>query len=678
NQLLNFQKAVVNKDKIKLNPINLIKFCENVSKTFGPTCESSKLKFNFLIGEENFDRITIEDYRFYIEINLDSLEKILFNLLANAFKYSPRNGTITLSITKHDHNLRIGVKDEGPGIPKKDQTKIFQSFVQVDSNNGKEGTGLGLSLVKELAESMKGSVGVESDGKNGSYFWVDFPSFNPRNIIDFVLIIPKKEDTSDYRKLFLKDFTWEKIHTLKDLKNFSNLFYPKIILIDPRLEDSQENLELWENITDSIPDSYFLSLEKEDKIDNELKLIMKKKVAESLIKDRPILFDYELRDLLIVSLKDIYLSEYEGYLNQTQKGKAKRKIDFVQTITEAKKRLKGNKYKCIMIDLTHFEYEGIHLLKFSHLISSLTKKVAVINPDVLKRRKKDIMDVPYIDRYFISFEFNPIIKVIEDYIQSSKIISTESYALKNWIFEYKGKSDDSGEEETEESFELTKEDLKTDIGSGLNILIIDDIKDMRTLLKNILLPHGYKVSLAKNPEEGLKKVVKIKPDLVIVDWMMGETSGIDFIKSIRSDQKSKTTPIILLTAKSDEESRTTGVKSGADAFLGKPFNEVELVSLVRNLTRLKENEKKLSERSHHLLVSKMEMEYLMDEIYHQQKNQKEILNTIPEALLLFDEDGVISDVGSKISEDIFGKLIFKSDLLSPDEKHYVWDILELE
>ena len=677
NQLLNFQKAVVNKDKVKLSPINLIKFCENVSKTFSPTCESNKLKFNFLINEEPFDRINIEDYRFYIEVNLDSLEKILFNLLANAFKYSPRNGLITLSLTKKENDLRIGVLDEGPGIPKKDHQKIFQSFVQVNSSNGKEGTGLGLSLVKELAETMKGSVGVESDGKKGTFFWVDFPSFNPRNIIDFVLIIPKKEDTSDYRKLFLKDFTWEKIHTLKELKNFSNLFYPKIILIDPRLEDSQENLELWENITDSIPDSYFLSLEKDDKVDNELKSIIKKKVAESLIKDRPILFDYELRDLLIISLKDIYLNEYDNYLEQAHKGKSKRKIDFVQTITEAKKRLKGNKYKAILIDLTNFEYEGIHLLKFSHLISSLTKKVALINPDVLKRLKKDIMDVPYIDRYFISFDFSPVIRVMEDYITSSKIISTESYALKNWIFEYRGKSDDSGEEEQQSFFEFQKDDLKTDIGAGLTLLVIDDLKDMRSLLKNILLPHGYKVVLAKNVEEGLDQVGKVKPDLIIVDWMMGETNGIDFIKTMRTDKNYKTTPIILLTAKSDEESRAMGIKSGADAFLGKPFNEVELVSMVRNLTRLKENEKKLSERSHNLLVSKMEMEYLMDEIYHQQKNQREILNTIPEALLLFDENGVISDVGSKVSEEIFGKSIFKSDLLSPDENNHVWEILEL-
>merc|ERR1712167_111582 len=106
---------------------------------------------------------------------------------------------------------------------------------------------------------------------------------------------------------------------------------------------------------------------------------------------------------------------------------------------------------------------------------------------------------------------------------------------------------------------------------------------MRSLLKNILLPHGYKVVLAKNAEEGLTQVGKVKPDLIIVDWMMGETSGIDFLTSMRADQKNKTIPIILLTAKSDEESRTTGVKSGADAFLGKPFNEVELVSLVRNL-----------------------------------------------------------------------------------------------
>ena len=156
---------------------------------------------------------------------------------------------------------------------------------------------------------------------------------------------------------------------------------------------------------------------------------------------------------------------------------------------------------------------------------------------------------------------------------------------------------------------------------------------MRSLLKNILLPTVIRVALAKNAEEGLEQVGKVKPDLIIVDWMMGETTGIDFIKSMRADQKIKQLLLSSSQQKVMKKVERQELSLEPMLFLGKPFNEVELVSLVRNLTRLKENERNSLSDLHHLLVSKMEMEYLMDEIYHQQKNQREILNTIPEALL---------------------------------------------
>ena len=168
----------------------------------------------------------------------------------------------------------------------------------------------------------------------------------------------------------------------------------------------------------------------------------------------------------------------------------------------------------------------------------------MITPETLKRKKKDIIDVPYIDRYFLSFDFGSFIKVIEDYIQASKIISTESYNLKNWIFEYKKKSDDGQFDETEPFYELNKEELKSHFGVGLTLLVIDDLKDMRLLLKDILIQHGYKVVLCKSATEGREKLNDLRPDLIIVDWMLGEINGIEFIKEVKKRPETKTTPII--------------------------------------------------------------------------------------------------------------------------------------
>lgn len=105
------------------------------------------------------------------------LKQIVYNLLSNAVKFTPAGGVITLSVQRVDGMLEIAVSDTGIGISVADQALLFQSFTQIDNALSRlyEGTGLGLVLVKHLAELHGGSVGVSSEEGKGSRFWARIP-----------------------------------------------------------------------------------------------------------------------------------------------------------------------------------------------------------------------------------------------------------------------------------------------------------------------------------------------------------------------------------------------------------------------------------------------------------------------------------------------------------------------
>ena len=134
------------------------------------------------------------------------------------------------------------------------------------------------------------------------------------------------------------------------------------------------------------------------------------------------------------------------------------------------------------------------------------------------------------------------------------------------------------------------------------ILVVDDIADMRDLVGRTLARHGYRLASAGSGAEALLSARASKPDLVVTDWMMPGMTGPELIAAMRKDPPLASVPVVLLTAKSDEESKLagTGVFLGADAFLGKPFNEQELASTVRNLVHLKEREKEVERLNRHI------------------------------------------------------------------------------
>ena len=135
------------------------------------------------------------------------------------------------------------------------------------------------------------------------------------------------------------------------------------------------------------------------------------------------------------------------------------------------------------------------------------------------------------------------------------------------------------------------------------VLVVDDNPDLRQYVSDILRRAGYRVVTANNGEDGFQAAQTHAPQLVLTDLMMPVVSGLEMIQRIRQHDPLKGIPIILLTARADEDTRIEGVEQGADAYLSKPFNDRELLADVRNLVALKENERQVAELNRYLTES---------------------------------------------------------------------------
>lgn len=117
------------------------------------------------------------------------------------------------------------------------------------------------------------------------------------------------------------------------------------------------------------------------------------------------------------------------------------------------------------------------------------------------------------------------------------------------------------------------------------IFIVEDEPSIATLVKYNLEKENYIVFISNNGEEGLKEIKKTEPDLVLLDWMLPDLSGIDICNALRKESKYKNLPIIMLTAKNQEEDKVLGLNKGADDYLVKPFSHKELIARVKALLR---------------------------------------------------------------------------------------------
>jgi GAF domain-containing protein/class 3 adenylate cyclase/ActR/RegA family two-component response regulator len=360
NQLLDLQRLDAGRMQPSFRPSDLVEFTSQIVESFRTYCEKKGLKL-----VTNFSQCPT------VYLDMEKFDKVVYNLLSNAMKFTPEGGTICVTVQATKDNCILQVKDSGIGIATEQIPYLFERFRQAEGseNRSYEGSGLGLSLVKELVEMHGGKVTVESIYGQGTTFTIWLLAGNAH-------------------------------------------------LADERLLDTSVELNL-----------------------NRANV--------------------ELADLELFETADSE-TDYDNTINCD-------------------------------------------------------------SPDVLS--------------------------------------------------------------------------------TGHSILVVDDNADLRNYVSGILRASGYHVHIARNGAEGFRVAEQVMPSLIVTDLMMPLVTGLEMIGMIRQESKLKGIPIILLTAKIDEETRISGTELGADAYLAKPFNDRELLAEVRNLLSLKENEQRVMKLNTYLTES---------------------------------------------------------------------------
>lgn len=166
NNLLDFSRLEAGRTQAQFQRTDLARYTLDLASSFRSTIEHAGLSFQVSCTAINAP----------VYVDKEMWEKIVFNLLSNAFKYTLQ-GEISLLLEPQGDNVVLKVSDTGVGIPEKELPKMFQRFHRVQNAGGRtfEGTGIGLSLVKELVQLQGGDISVESEEGKGSTFSITMP-----------------------------------------------------------------------------------------------------------------------------------------------------------------------------------------------------------------------------------------------------------------------------------------------------------------------------------------------------------------------------------------------------------------------------------------------------------------------------------------------------------------------
>lgn len=167
NQLLDLAKLDAKEAKLDVKPLNLASLCRSTMAQFTSLAESRNITFQWQLTEPIPN----------VQGDVEKIETILINLISNAMKFTSSGGQVKVSATFEDSKFYFRVEDTGRGIPANKLQHIFDRFYQVEASDSShaEGTGIGLALVKEYVELMRGIIHVESNPGKGTVFTVTLP-----------------------------------------------------------------------------------------------------------------------------------------------------------------------------------------------------------------------------------------------------------------------------------------------------------------------------------------------------------------------------------------------------------------------------------------------------------------------------------------------------------------------
>ncbi len=554
----------------------------------------------------------------WVMASIDSCEKIIYNYLSNALKYTPSGGKIVITITSQGFRVRIAVRDSGCGISPQNLSKLFQTFVRLEDADQKmrEGTGIGLALVKELAGKLGGRVGADSELGFGSSFWVELPRVGPEVPSLDVMIIDSEAEAHT---------AWQQRLT-EQKATLSLAFVTHADQLQELLQTRQIGIALIESHQQVLPTLELYRLIGEEQ--NQCARILvtasgeQHKIVQDIINQgglqkvlhKPL--GPELADILLTLchskklrfkpiLDLLYVDDEESartrFVAGIERYTSISRYKAVSTPEEAEQLLNQYRIRCLVSDINFdSQKRGIELLSYTAKIQPAALRIVLSGERSLALLEKIHNEVQVHKVFYKPAQLAEDLPALASLIEQSPVTDTQPFVAKA-----------SSEKAAEHLADIDAKDEKPAVAEGLfqgalsgyHILIVDDIPDLRNLIGDMLSSSGYQLSQARDGAEALARLQQsgsLAIDLVVTDWMMPRMSGPELIAAMHSDPRLKSIPTILLTAKTDSETRFEASKYGASAYLGKPFDHMELQSIVTNLLELKQGEKRIADLNRYI------------------------------------------------------------------------------
>lgn len=398
NQLMDFRKVETDHATINLQQGDILMFIKEIFNAFTTLFNKKELEYIFISQIENL----------IIDFDQDKVEKIISNLLSNAFKYTPEHGQITLKVETIQEEkqlyLNLTFSNTGKGLTERQKTQVFGLFYKVEDNsNDYQGSGIGLTLTQSLVKFLNGTISVESELDKGTSFIVKLPvsrstetaeefELTDKSFTENLLLQFAVEDSTLNNNAAVSDFEILLVEDNRDLLNFLSDHFGKKY----KVKAVPNGLEAWNSIQKNVPDLVVTDL------------MMPQMNGISLCKELKSNFNYSHIPVIMLTAKtdsrleslevgaDIYLpkpfqiSELDLYIKNILRSKSNLKRHFIEFGNLSVQHPIKNRDQQFIEKITAVIHKNIDNSEFE--VSVITKELG-IGRTLLHTKLKQILDL---------------------------------------------------------------------------------------------------------------------------------------------------------------------------------------------------------------------------------------------------------------------------------------------
>jgi len=640
NQLLDLAKFESGKMSLDASLQDIVSFVRSIVMCFESLAGQKKVRLIFQGQEDHIP----------VYFDADKLEKIIINLLANAFNYTPEGGEIGVLVDKGDAAggfpagcVEIVVRDNGAGIPGDELPYIFDRFYRGKGSHGydRKGAGIGLSLSKDLVELHHGDIRVRSscgdDRNRGTEFTLRLPlgkeHLQPGDIVShgetcqspifqepcqpspainltehFNGAVSPAGNTADEGKIKEESPIILVVEDNADVRTYiRGSFEPGFKVVEA--VDGRQGVDLGREI---IPDLIICDIKMPGMDGYEVCRTLKSDILTGHIPIIILTARVEEESVLrgLKAGADDYITK--PFSSTLLAARVMNLINLRRQMQlERKNRTRFLPVEITVSPLDDEFYKKLQETVEMHLsdpdfnVEALSRVLEMSQATLYRKVQALTGKTP--TSFISSYRLKRAAQLLEVYAGNIYEVAGKVGFLDKSYFARCFKeqfhclpsgvqaSDKAGPIEEDE---MSQEFLREKEGAGILekappghrmqeiILLVEDSDEFRRFLRASLEP-GYYVIEAADGGEGLARAMEIVPDLVISDIMMPGMDGYELCRVLKNDIRTSHVPIILLTAKASEDSIILGLETGADDYIVKPFNLKILHTRIENLIRLR-------------------------------------------------------------------------------------------